>query len=89
MDPRFSGEFAGTYIYIYIYRIGNDDDDDDDKGETKLNGQTKSSLTTALAPPEMPALISRRAIAPFHSVGHSLTFLATLNFDLQLYFVLS
>ena len=47
------------------YRIDNDDDndededEDDDKGSLLLNGQTRTSLTMALAPFEMPALISR------------------------------
>lgn len=48
------GKRTGTY------RIDNDDDDDeDDKGTLLPNGQTRASLTVALAPFEMPALISR------------------------------
>lgn len=51
------GKHTGTY------RIDNDNDDngdnDDDKGTLLLNGQTRTSLTMALAPFEMPALISR------------------------------
>lgn len=48
------GKRTGTY------RIDNDNDDnDDDKGTLLLNGQTRTSLTMALAPFEMPALISR------------------------------
>ena len=69
-NERAPGNRTGTY------RIDNDDnddddDEDDDKGSLLLNGQTRTSLTMALAPFEMPALISRLKTSSRLVAAHS------------------
>lgn len=57
---------TSAFQYAGSQTTGTQQIDNGDKGN-QLNGQTRSSLTTALAPPEMPALISRLTIAPWLS----------------------